>query len=305
MGSHTLEEFAEVVVTGEQPGPALWRVTSGDHVLWLLGGVSQLPGKVTWRSKQLEAVLSGSQEVLLDQGVSSRPRTKREGIAMNKATTLPGGKTLKDVLPSDLYARVEVARRAFAPADKGFERLRPFHAANRIAMGSMKPLGLAPFGARYVVAKLAAKERLPVTHIADTEGIAPSLTVSEANAATTPCLEAAVAILENGGAGVRALANAWAVGDIAALRELVPRYDMGGTNPRMVECEVALHGRERGTSDVAAKHAEKWLAAAERSLAANKSTVAVVSMSELLTPAGYLSALRARGYEIVEPHGSL
>src|ERR1043165_8857902 len=63
-----LQEFAEVVVTGEQPGPALWRVQSGEHVLWLLGGVSQLPGKVTWRSKQLEAVLSGSQEGLLDQG---------------------------------------------------------------------------------------------------------------------------------------------------------------------------------------------------------------------------------------------
>src|SRR5689334_12420411 len=93
-----LQEFAEVVVTGEQPGPALWRVQSGEHVLWRLGGVSQLPGKVTWRSRQLETVLATSQEVIVDFGVVSRARSKREGAAMKRATDLPFGKTLKDVL---------------------------------------------------------------------------------------------------------------------------------------------------------------------------------------------------------------
>jgi hypothetical protein len=298
----SIQEFAEVVVIGEQPGPALWRVRSGDHVLWLLGGVSQLPGKVTWRSRQLETVLATSQEVILDNGVASGPRSKRESAAEKRTTNLPDGKTLKDVLSPELYARVEVVRRSFALGEKSFERLRPFHAGNRIVMGSMKALGLMPFGARRVVVDLATKARVPVTQIVDREGIRPALMVPESEAPTTPCLEAAAAIMESGGSGVRALANAWALEDITALRELVPLYDMSDLNDRSAECGAALAGKDQTSREVAGSHAAKWLTAAVRSLATNKSTVAVISMSELLAPHGYLSALRARGYEIIEPH---
>jgi hypothetical protein len=44
-----------------------------------------------------------------------------------------------------------------------------------------------------------------------------------------------------------------------------------------------------------------WLGEAERALRNNRSTMAVVLMSELFAPNGYLAALRARGYEVVEP----
>jgi hypothetical protein len=168
-------------------------------------------------------------------------------------------------------------------------------------MGSMRPLGLTPFGALHVVFDLATKARVPVTGIVDTEGIAPALMVSEDEAPTTPCLEGAAAILEHDGAGVRALANAWALGHVTALRELVPLYDLGDMNPRMAECSVALTGKDHPARALATVHTEKWLAAAARGLATNKSTLAVVSMSELLAPGGYLAALRARGYEIIEP----
>jgi hypothetical protein len=36
-------EMQEVVVTGEQPGPGLWQVSKGDHVLWVLGTVPLSP----------------------------------------------------------------------------------------------------------------------------------------------------------------------------------------------------------------------------------------------------------------------
>src|SRR4051812_2866168 len=58
-------EMEVVLVTGEQPGPALWRVSSGDHDLWLLGDDSPLPRKLKWRSRQFEALLAKSQEVML------------------------------------------------------------------------------------------------------------------------------------------------------------------------------------------------------------------------------------------------
>src|SRR5215217_1805713 len=60
------DDMEVVLVTGEQPGPGLWKVSSGDHVLWILGEVAPQPGKVKWRSRKFEFRLARSQEVLLD-----------------------------------------------------------------------------------------------------------------------------------------------------------------------------------------------------------------------------------------------
>ena len=44
-----------ILVTGQQPGPGLWKVThpsaGHDHVLWILGSYGPLPRKMQWRSK--------------------------------------------------------------------------------------------------------------------------------------------------------------------------------------------------------------------------------------------------------------
>jgi hypothetical protein len=44
-----------------------------------------------------------------------------------------------------------------------------------------------------------------------------------------------------------------------------------------------------------------WLAAAETALGTNKSTFAMLSMSELLNPDGLVASLRAKGYQVDEP----
>ena len=79
----------EVVVTGEHEGPRLWKVTKGDHVLWILGTVTPLPKKMVWQSDPIEAVLQQSQEVvpswpalgigygeLVEVGLASQPRSE-------------------------------------------------------------------------------------------------------------------------------------------------------------------------------------------------------------------------------------
>jgi uncharacterized protein YbaP (TraB family) len=289
----------EVLVTGEQPGPALWRVIAGSHVLWILGEVPQLPAEVTWRSRQLETVLATSQQVLLDGRIVWGPQTKQQRTALKKASELPRGQTLKDVLSPDLYARTEVARRAFARSERRFKYLQPYFASNHLIMNSMKPLGVAPFGASVTVTQMAQKLGVRVTGIqtvADFDAYVESI----GNGSTTPCLEVVVATLAEGGAGVRALANAWAVGDIDELRRLAPLYAADSTNRRAFECSAALHGSERARA-IAALHARKLLGAAEAALAANLNTVLVVPVGELFAPDGYLAALGARGYRVLEP----
>jgi hypothetical protein len=43
------------------------------------------------------------------------------------------------------------------------------------------------------------------------------------------------------------------------------------------------------------------MAAAETALAAHSSTMAVLPISELLQPDGWLAKFRAKGYEIIDP----
>jgi len=117
---------------------------------------------------------------------------------------------------------------------------------------------------------------------------------------TVPCLEMMVQIVEDGGNGLRRLANAWSVGDIAALRQLVPMYALQPTHQES-KCTVALYGGEERANEFVERRTEAWLSTAERALRENKSTMAVVSMAELFAPDGYLAGLRARGYKVVEP----
>src|SRR5690606_21047112 len=118
-------------VIGEQPGPALWQVKSDDHTLWILGEVSPLPAKVTWRSKQVEEILAVAQEVIVPDGIrDGMPRPRADSTAARRADpvaprNLPAGKTLKDVLSPETYSRFEVAKRRFAKGDKEIERMTP------------------------------------------------------------------------------------------------------------------------------------------------------------------------------------
>ena len=42
-------ELQTVTVRGEQPGPALWEVRRGTHVLWIVGTLSPLPKHAEWQ----------------------------------------------------------------------------------------------------------------------------------------------------------------------------------------------------------------------------------------------------------------
>src|SRR5688572_6175215 len=57
-----------VVVSGVQPGPGLWKVSRGDHVLWVLGTLQPLPKRMTWEPREVVAKIESAQEVLLPGG---------------------------------------------------------------------------------------------------------------------------------------------------------------------------------------------------------------------------------------------
>ena len=57
-------ELDEVLVTGERPGPGMWRIAKNGHDLWILATLRPLPKDMTWRSLAVEQRIASSQSVL-------------------------------------------------------------------------------------------------------------------------------------------------------------------------------------------------------------------------------------------------
>ncbi len=134
-----LDELDPVVIVGGFATPKMWKVSKGDHVLWVLGD-ARAPAGVKWRTEQMDARIAESQ-LLLNPGLSrSGPDVgvfKAIGLitlipSAFKAVKNPDGKTLKDVLPPDVYARWSVLKTTYAPKDNDIERWRP-----SIALGKL------------------------------------------------------------------------------------------------------------------------------------------------------------------------
>lgn len=123
-------ELDVVLVSGAQPGPALWKVSAGNHDLWILGEVSPLPRKVKWRSKQFEGLLAKSQELILHD--SSSYSSGSEAAALARATRLPDEQKLADVLSPELLARVEAVTKIFGTGEP-LENLSPAVVGTRLA----------------------------------------------------------------------------------------------------------------------------------------------------------------------------
>jgi hypothetical protein len=121
--------LAPVVVTGVLPGPALWKVSKADHVMWVLGLTSPLPKHMRWKSAEVESRLAAAQAVLklpsLDVGVRTSFYQSTMMPSLRELRKNPGQQSLHDVLMPELYRRWLVLKVRYLGDDRPVERMRP------------------------------------------------------------------------------------------------------------------------------------------------------------------------------------
>jgi uncharacterized protein YbaP (TraB family) len=299
-------ELADVLVTGEQPGPGMWRVSNGAHELWILGTLDPLPKKMHWRSRQVDATIARSREVLAPPSVAVDVGFFKGLMALPTllhARKNPGGKTLKDVLPEDVYARWRVLKDEYLGEDDDVERLRPSVVAHELYQHALDHSGLTSGESVWTeVEKTARKNRVPVTTGTVTLALDdPKGTIKKLEQIPhdpdVACLAATIERLETDLQGMRQRASLWALGDVEGLRG-ASFTDQRAACLEAVTSVPALRSRILELRDQLLEH---WLSAAERALANNDSTFAVLPIAELLKPDGWTARLRARGYAVDEP----
>ncbi|WP_369038546.1 TraB/GumN family protein [Stenotrophomonas maltophilia] len=301
-------DMATVQVTGEQPGPGLWTVTGPQgHVLWILGTVSPIPSGVQWRSDEVERTIAGADHVLGDPGFSLDAK-----IGVFKGLTLlplalktardPQGRTLDQILPAATHARWLGLKQTYLGNNRGVEKDRPLVASGRLFQAFLKRNGLRDsrqvkdaLGRAYKARGLTPEDVQVKLKVDDIRGTLKELQTTEVD--DRACFERTLDTVEFQAPVLRERANAWALGDIAALRRL-------STSPMAQTCRELLQAsdfaRRRGWSDMPLQVRARWLQGVDAALARHAGTFATVPVS-LLLGEGYLDALAQRGYRIEAP----
>jgi uncharacterized protein YbaP (TraB family) len=306
--SDATAQLDTVVVTGSQPGPGLWKVSKGDHVLWILGTVSPLPRDIEWRSQEVDALIAGSQEVLTGPEIKLSTNAGFFGSLALLPSLIglrdnPDDKHLQDVVPADSYARWTELKQRYLGRSNRVEKWRPLFAALALYDAALDKSRLT--GATYVrksVLKTAKRAHVVIT--------TPSLelqidqlrdAIKEFKSGSlddSECFRKTLDRITTDLVTMTARANAWATGDIVALRKL-PQSD------QFAVCAAAVSetnlARSRGMTDLDARAEKAWLDAADAALEHNASTLALLPMNHLLPQDGYLARLRAQGYAIEAP----
>lgn len=298
VSSTTLDE---VSVIGERPGPRLWKVTKGDHVLWLLGTLDHVPKKMTWRSRQVEAALDQSQELLatapsLDAHIGPimavRLYVQWRGMQRD-----PDRTRLRDWISPALYARFETQKTRFDPNDGGIEELRPPFAALRLYQHALDAIGLTRTNQiEHTVVAMAERHRVPIERpqvrvddplgtLKQVRALSPALEVD--------CLETTIERLETDVPSMRERALAWASGDVDRLRAL--------PFPNQLEACISDLSASPRVKQLVASASEAWMAAAESALERHRVSFAVRPIYDLLSRDGPLARFRAQGYRIEGP----
>lgn len=298
---------AQIHVTAQRPGPGLWKVTHGEHVLWVFGTYAPLPKKMEWRSHKVEKAIAGSQEYIgppsgefkvgLFQTVTALPSLI--GVKNN-----PDGGTLRDLLTEQEYAEWQALKQRYGMTSDSVERLRPLFAGQELMQAAREQAGLASDQSvrkqllalvkQYKLKQTSSKISVPV------ENARAAVKNVKRNAlGDNVCLVTTMHSLERDIAEARARAEAWAQGDIGQLRSLNLGADAHACFDSMANSAGldAVPGMRTAKQD---SHT-LWLTNAERALTTNRASFALLNMADILAPRGLLAQLAAKGYTVQAP----
>jgi len=296
----------ELVVVGIQPGPKLWRVSNGEHELWLLGSLSLLPKKMQWDSESVVAILADTQEFIYPPGVDFTINPIKSIFLLPSLIGIknnPDKKKLIDVLGATRYQRWSELKKKYIGKNGKIEKHRPMFAAAALFDAAIDKAGLE--SDKHVwrtIEKAIKKNKIKKTYTGISKKIKKARktikSFKNAQLDDLSCFDSTLDRLELDIQHMKKRATAWASGDIAKLKAL-PFEDQNETCGHAI-MESALI-KEMGLTSVLSTLEAQWLNAAITALENNDVSFAVLPIQEITKSNGALSALKRHGYQIEEP----
>jgi len=299
-----------VVVSGELPGPGLWRVHRDGHELYLLGTVHPLPKRMQWTADEVDAAVAAAAVVLLTPRVKIDVEGnffRRLGLLPSalKARNNPDGQRLQAVLDVDTYDRWTRLKKRYLGNDRGVEKRRPLVAAQELFDAALDAEDLA--GGNLAAARVrtqAKKHKVAMRQ----PGFTIDIPVGEAKQMLgflreqalddIGCLQATLDRLESDVETMKLRANAWALGEIELLSTLRTTDTQRACVDVLLESALA---ERHGLSDLPQRLRKAWIEAAISALDEHPRSFGLLPLRQITDADGYVAELAARGYSVEAP----
>jgi hypothetical protein len=304
---NTVPTLAPVVVTGELPGPALWKVSKGDHVMWILGLVTPVPRYMRWKFDLLEKRIAASQAVLkppgLEIGTQDSSGDRALAAFMLKLRENPHNESLEQLLPPVLYHRWRLQKDRYMYGDGSVERMRPIFAGRKLYDTVLRHAGLAEQtriektvydAARHDGVKIID----PAYRVTLNDPPAALDTLKNNGMDDQRCLGLVLDALDHDLAQTTRRANAWATGDLVGLKPLLMQTQ---EDTCLTDIGTSPFTRALGLTGIQQNIDQSWIEHAKQALAQNTQTVALLPMEQLFMSKGYLNVLQSEGYTVQAP----
>ena len=275
--------------------------------MWVLGLTSPVPRNMQWKSVDVERLISGSQAVLKLPSMEIGVRTSFYRSAMMPPSQVlngnPDHQTLRDVLDPALYRHWRLQKARYLDGNDRVEGMRPILAGRALYEAALQRHGLVDdYGlerlvyddaARYRIAAMDTSYRLTLNHPNEAVRSLTSQSMDD-----QACLGQVLDALDQDLSQATARANAWATGDIAALRSILSQTQQDACLSTLDGSQFA---RALGINDIQSLVRDRWVSSAEHAIDGNRQSFAVLPMHELLDPHGYLGVLQSHGYSVQAP----
>ncbi len=281
----------EVEVIARLPGPALWRVSTPTSQIWFFGlPGTGLPRDFKWNDQRVATALDGARELVLPP-VASGGFGDLVSLLLDPGHIihLPSGQTVRTSLPADLRARWEDAARAVGQDPAHYDHWRPVIAALAMMQDAGKKVRLDPSGGRAQLMALSRKLHVKGRVVAGYRAMDLIKGLADTpEAASQACLALAADVAQAPKDDTLKAAEAWARGDIAAVR---------ARNDRSAECLGAVPEVVRLRDRVAVDSAKDL----KEELARPGKAVVAADLDTLTRKGGLLDQMKAEGLEVIGP----
>ncbi len=265
----------------QQVTPAFWVVEHEGKLLYLLGSVHLLPPELKWSRTEIDNARRRSQVFVFEAPLQDAAASMSRFVEVNGK--LPRGKTLKDVLAPLKFAELQQAAWAVQYPPKLLYPLRPWLAAVYLELYAYLQSGFSPFyGVDQVLDRQAREQGATLEYF---ESVEEQLTyfLKLSGPAEIAYLNSTVrGLLDEPELPVE-LINAWAVGDVAKLSDLI---DRGFKDAPQLKAQL-LVARNKN-----------WLPRIVTMLKSGKVYFITVGVGHLVGANGVVALLREKGFKV-------
>jgi hypothetical protein len=300
--TQTILSTVEVRAAG---GPPIWKYVRGDSTLWVLGdlgvvrkGTKLHEDAIRERVAESGAVL-GRQGLVVGDNVSIF-RTLTLWPAIRKVRFNANGARVADLLPVDAQARWTDAKTRYAGRNDDIERLRPMYAAFELYRAGLNAHGLSNDDLSGSVIRDAAK-----SHHVPVFDVRARMPIDDARKAVrtfdvpreqdVACLTDTLSRIDAWLPAAQALADAWAVGDVTAVREVRSNAPVQTCWSTLTNGAIA---RSQGIADLEAHVQDAWREGLRKATAQHAVVFATIPLRDALDGTGLARIIVDEGFQL-------